>query len=273
MQYADFLRKFFPGSELDVEDLLFLESFQIAYLPDRVPQKEFSTLLREYPFVHRFLISKYPPIKTSIDKILAQNAEINDPTLIQAHCDNALWEIADLVIYNKHPELYDEKVPFPWEISEIIAPESLQGQVVADVGAGSGMLSFLLAKYAKTVYAIEPITSFRQFIREKARTQKYNNIYTVDGFLNAIPFPEDSFDILFTSNAIGWSLEEELQEIERVVKPNGQAIHIMRMSEKETENPLHQRLVSSDWNYKWFRFESEGDQKLKYTKVMDHPFD
>ena len=52
---------------------------------------------------------------------------------------------------------------------------SAKGKVVADVGAGSGMLAFLLAKYAKTVYAIEPVTSFRNFIREKANKEQCSN--------------------------------------------------------------------------------------------------
>jgi len=263
------LKALFQGIPLNVEDLLFLETFQIKYLPDRVLQKEFATLLREYPFIHRFLVLKYPPIKEFINRIHQQNVEIKDQDLIREDCDRSLWEIADLIIYKKHPEIYNDKVPFLWEISEIIPPEQLKGKVVADVGAGSGMLSFLLAKYAKTVFAIEPIASFRQFIRKKARTHKYNNVYAMDGFLNSIPLPEDSFDILFTSNAIGWDLEEELQEIERVVKPTGKAIHIMRTSENESENPIHQRLISSDWKYEYFSYESENDHKLKYIKIIE----
>ncbi len=268
MQYADFLRKLFPDIELDVEDLLFLESFQIKYLPDRVPQKEFSTLLREYPFVKRFLISKHPPIKDFINGIFKENKKISNKNLIKKHCDKLIWEIADLIVYNKRPETYDEKVNFTWDISEIIPIEALKEKVVADVGAGSGMLAFLLAKYARTVYAIEPITSFRNFIREKANNEKCNNIYTIDGFLDSIPFPENSFDILFTSNAIGWNLEKELQEIERVVKPDGQAIHIMRVSDNESENSFHKRLISSDWNYDFYKYHDVGGLKLKYTKIM-----
>ena len=269
MKYYSMLKQLFDGMELNPEDLLHLESFQIQYLPDRVPQKEFATFMREYPFIHRFLISKYPPMKEFISTILAQNAEINDQTLIREDCDKALWEIADLILYNKHPEIYDDKVQFSWEISEIVPPESLKGRVVADVGAGSGILSFLLSKYAKIVYAIEPITSFRQFIRRKAHTEEYKNVYTLDGFLHSIPFPENSFDILFTSNAMGWNLEEELHEIERVVKPGGKVIHIMRTSEEEFENPLHKRLISPDWNYEWFSHPGENDYKLKYSKTMN----
>ena len=268
MKYYSMLKQLFDGIELNAEDLLQLESFQIQYLPDRVPQKEFSTLLREYPFIKRFLISKHPPISGFINGILKKNEKIKNSDLINEHCDKLIWEIADLIVYNKQPEIYDEKVNFTWDISEIIPIELLKEKTVADVGAGSGMLAFLLAKYARTVYAIEPIVSFRNFIREKANKERCSNIYAIDGFLDSIPFPENSFDILFTSNAIGWNLEKELQEIERVVKPNGQAIHIMRVSENETENPVHNRLISSDWNYDFYKYQDADGLKFKYIKSV-----
>ena len=178
-----------------------------------------------------------------------------------------LWEIADLIVYNKYPKVYDEKVPFTWSIDEIIAKQSLAGKVVADVGAGSGMLAFLLAKYAEMVYAIEPISSFRIFIRQKAIKDDCRNVYSVDGFLDSIPFPDNSFDILFTSNAIGWSIENELREIERVVKPNGQAVHIMRVKNLD-ENPVHEILISKEWNYTFGKILDENGLKLKYFKTI-----
>jgi ubiquinone/menaquinone biosynthesis C-methylase UbiE len=179
-----------------------------------------------------------------------------------------LWEIADLIVYNKNPEIYDDKAKFNWNIDEIISKETLAGKVVADVGAGSGMLAFLLSHYAETVYAIEPLSSFRTFIRQKAIKDNCRNIYTVDGFLEAVPFPGDFFDILFTSNAIGWNIERELEEIERVVKPHGQAIHLMRINKNVTENPVHERLVSSEWNYAMIKIQDTDGMKLKYFKTI-----
>ncbi len=266
--YYSMLKKLFDGIEINPCDLFLLESFQIQYLPDRVPHREFATLIKNFPAIEQFLILKHPPVKNFITDILKEHELINDKNLIDNHCDKALWEIADLIVYNKYPELYDHKVHFPWTISEIISVESLEGKVVADVGAGSGMLSFLLAKYADTVYAIEPIINFRNYIKDKARKIKCNNIYTIDGFLDSIPFPENSLDMLFTSNAIGWNIDNELQEIERVVKPGGQAIHIMRVSEDESENTFHEKLVSSDWKYNFDKFQDTNILKLKYSKSI-----
>lgn len=268
MKYSKMLRELFSDISLSVEDLLLLESFQVNYLPERVPQKEFAALIRKYPFTRNFLISKNPSVENFINSVLKANQEINDESLIKEYCDELLWEIADLIVYNKFPEIYDEKTKFTWNIDEIITKQSLEGKVVADVGAGSGMLAFQLAQYAKIVYAIEPIPSFRTFIKQKALMVNCRNIYAVDGFLESIPLPDNTFDILFTSNAIGWNIKKELPEIERVVKPNGQAIHIMRVNENVTDNPVHEKLISGEWNYKFSKTAYENGLKLKYYKTI-----
>ncbi len=268
MKYSKMLRELFSGISLQVEDLFLLESFQIKYLPDRVPKKEFAVMLRKYPYIQRFLILKYPLIKSFIDTVLNENRETGDENEIDDCCNELLWEIADLIVYNKYPAIYDDRVEFNWDIKEIIPENSLEGKVVADVGAGSGMLAFLLAQYVKTVYAIEPIPGFREFIRAKAMKEKYGNIYVMEGFLDLIPLPENSLDILFTSNAIGWNPEKELHEIERVVKPGGKAVHIMRVNEDVTDNPIHNTLISSEWKYDFYQYKSTTGQRMKYIKTL-----
>lgn len=268
MRYSKILREHFDGINLVAEDLLLLESFQVKYLPERVPPKEFATLIRAYPFIRNNLVSKNPSIGDFITTVLKENEIIEDKNLKKKHIDELLWEIADLIVYNKFPETYDEKAKFNWNIDEIISKQSLAEKVVADVGAGSGMLAFLLSQYAETIYAIEPLSSFRTFIKQKAIKDNCRNVYAVDGFLDAIPFPGDFFDILFTSNAIGWNIERELEEIERVVKSNGQAIHLMRINKDVTENPVHEKLVSDDWKYAFSKTQDTDSFKLKYIKTI-----
>jgi hypothetical protein len=50
------------------------------------------------------------------------------------------------------------------------------------------------------------------------------------------------------ANAIGWNLEAELREIERILKPIGCAIHLFK-ADTEVDATLHDVLVSSEWNY------------------------
>ena len=268
MRYSKTLKKLFAGITLNVDDILLLETFQIKNLPDRVPKKEFSALLRANPVIHRYLILKYPPIGVFISTILKENKPISNKSTIDEYCQELLWEIAELIVYNKHPEIYDVKVEFTWDLSKIISTKSIEGKVVIDAGAGTGRLAFHAAQFAYTVFAVEPVASFRRFMKDKAHKEKVKNLYVTDGFLDSIPLPDNSADVLMTSNAIGWNLEDELREIERVLKPNACAIHLLRNPDAKAENPLHDFLTSPDWNYSYTRYNDKNGLKLKYYKTI-----
>jgi len=104
---------------------------------------------------------------------------------------------------------------------------------------------------------------------EKAKKKNVNNLFVVDGFLDSIPLPDNSANILMTSNAIGWNLEDELKEIERVIMSNGFAIHLIRNLDANAENPFHNILVSPEWEYTFTQTKSNDLLKLKYSKTID----
>jgi ubiquinone/menaquinone biosynthesis C-methylase UbiE len=105
-------------------------------------------------------------------------------------------------------------------------------------------------------------------MRQKAARNGITNLFVLDGILESIQLPENSLDMLFTSNAIGWSIERELQEIERIVKQNGMACHMIRMQDKLDERPVHETLVSDTWKYKFSVTPDENFIKAKYEKTM-----
>jgi SAM-dependent methyltransferase len=121
---------------------------------------------------------------------------------------------------------------------------------------------------AKTVFAVEPATSLRQFIKEKSLAEKTNNIFVIDGFLSSIPLPENTADVLITSQAIGWNLEDELKEIERVVKPGGYAIHLLSYPDTETNSDLHDYLTNAQWKYTYSSHNDNDGIKQKYWKII-----
>ena len=143
MGYSESLKRLFPGITLEAEDLFSLEDFQIKYLPDRVPEKEFSVLLRAHPAIHRFLEIKYPPIAIFINRILSENQPAENDETTEESCQELLWEIADLIIYDKYPDVYDAQSGITWNISEITSITSLEGKTVLDAGAGTGRLAFM----------------------------------------------------------------------------------------------------------------------------------
>ncbi len=58
----------------------------------------------------------------------------------------------------------------------------------------------------------------------------------------------------------------QLEEIERVVKPNGYAIHLLTSPTKSETEPIHQTLTSLKWNYQFKEVDSNGEVKSKYWK-------
>ena len=95
-----------------------------------------------------------------------------------------------------------------------------------------------------------------------------DNLFVMDGTLDSIPLPNRSLDALITSNAIGWNLDEELKEIERVVKPGGHAIHLLQSNEK-LASPFHETLTSPPWNYTCIHDGNEEKMKLRYFKSLN----
>jgi ubiquinone/menaquinone biosynthesis C-methylase UbiE len=63
-------------------------------------------------------------------------------------------------------------------------------------------------------------------MRQRAAELSFDNVDVLDGLLRAIPLPADTADALLSCQAIGWELQEELPEIERVMKPGGIAVHL-----------------------------------------------
>jgi len=159
------------------------------------------------------------------------------------------------------------KTRIHWDISEITSLASLEGKTVADIGAGSGRISFLVAPLAHTVYAVEPLSSFRNYRKEKAAKMEMHHLFVMDGTLDSIPLPESSVDLLITSNAIGWNLSGELKEIERVVRPGGTAIHLLH-TEEQAENLCHEILISAPWNYHCIQHAMDQRIKIKYYKLI-----
>jgi SAM-dependent methyltransferase len=268
MSQYNLFKETFTGVSLEIEDLYLLESFQIEYFRGLIPEPELAGVLRANPPIKRFLVKKCPSINDFIDKIMSQNAAVTDEEKLAAYTDKVLWTIADLLIYNKCPEVYD-KLPFhDWDFREVTIITPLNGKTVIDGGAGTGRVTVEAARTAGQVYAVEPVGRLRRFIREKALEAYRNNIFVLEGFLHAIPLPDNFADILITSHALGWQLENELREFERVVKKGGYIIHCPGTAEVAEEEDQHYRLTSPDWGYEYSRYHETDGWKRKYWKQL-----
>ena len=219
------LRELFAGADLHIGDLYLLESFQIEYLPGWVPERELALVLWAHPSIDFFLRTKSPAVSQFLDATKAGHPPAADRSDLARAEDVVVWTIADLIVYNKCPELYDGLEFHGWDFAEVTSITPLVGKVVVEVGAGTGRLALEAAATADTVFAVEPVARLRQFIREKAVQQGLCNVHVLDGLGHAIPLPDGFADVVITSHALGWRLEEELEEFERVAMTGGYIIH------------------------------------------------
>jgi ubiquinone/menaquinone biosynthesis C-methylase UbiE len=260
-------KQFFKGVSLELEDLYLLESFQINMLPG-IADAELAVVLQAHPSIKRFLVIKCPAVAENIESILGKYAPAkNEKELAKAE-DKLVWSIADWLVYSKCPEAYDNLDFHNWDFREVTVITPLEGKVVIDGGAGTGRVTLEAARIAGRVYAVEPVTRLRQFIKDKAYEAGLQNIFVMDGFLHDIPLPANTADVLITSHALGWHLEKELKDFERVVKRGGYIIHCPGTAEIPGEEAQHYRLVSPDWGYDYSRYEESDGWKRKYWKRL-----
>jgi len=267
MPYETELRKLFRGVDLRVEDLLLLEAFQIGYLEERAPARELAAVLLEHPDIKYFLINKSPSTKDFFECVIDQFGPADSKKELLRCCDTLVWELAELLIYNRHPDIYDSRIILGWNINDILSVTSIRDKVVIDAGAGSGRVAFKTVGDASMVFAVEPCASLRNFIIEKGIKRNVSNLFVVDGFLHLIPLPNGFADVLITSNAIGWNLDDELNEIERVVKPGGYAIHL-GASSPDMDDPFREYLTKPEWQYAYSEYKNNESLIRKYWKQI-----
>jgi hypothetical protein len=265
MTSAQVFQRMFRDATLETDDLFLLESFQIALLPGWVPEKELGVVLAARPQIARFLIARCPSIGSCVETLIEKHGRTAPAEEVAACGDEVVWTIADLIVYNKCPEVYD-RLPFhDWDFSEVTSLVDLAGKTVIDCGAGTGRVALEAAEMAGLVFAVEPVSRLRQFIRTKAQSVGLRNLYVVDGFGDHLPFPDSFADVIITSHALGWRLEGELAEFERVVRRPGVIVHCPGTAVR-VEVEQHEVLVAPPWAYDYAEYDEADGRKRKYWK-------
>lgn len=92
--------------------------------------------------------------------------------------------------------------------------------LVADIGCGTGLSTFLWNDVADRVIGIEPNPDMLgKAIDKLSRLEEPQSITFVQGYSNQLPLASDSVDIVTCSQSFHWmDPESTLQEISRVLK-------------------------------------------------------
>jgi SAM-dependent methyltransferase len=258
-------REWMDVSHLSFNTILLLEQVQLNWLPGWLPEKELRIALKANPVVEWYFRHKCPSTNEWLDRVMAIDPDAdNTPDEIRQAEAEIIASMTDLIVYVVDPSVYDAQPFLKWDENELLSLANFAGKSVIDIGAGTGKLTFLVADQASVVFAMEPVTNLRNFIKKKALARNIRNVYPVDGLITEIPFPPNFADITMAGHVFGEYLEIEYQELCRVTKPGGTII--LCPGNNDLDNETHKFLVSRE--FAWSRFEEPRDGfKRKYWLI------
>ena len=134
---------------------------------------------------------------------------------------------------NIQAEKFNQKASNPKNKPDtIIEVVSLrEGQSIADIGAGGGYFSLRFAEIVGEngcVYAVDTNHKFIEFINQRAKEHKLNNIYPILTREDKLDLPEKSLDVIFMRN-VTHHLSNRTQyfiKLKQFLKPDGKIIII-----------------------------------------------
>jgi ubiquinone/menaquinone biosynthesis C-methylase UbiE len=145
--------------------------------------------------------------------------------------------------YDRFRERYDPAVLLPRLRSWCgLTPDWL----VADIGAGTGMLADVFLENGNRVLAVEPNSDMR-FACEQLHGCM-NRLRIIEGAAEATTLPPDSVDLVCVGRAFHWfDVDRAMDEFRRILKPDGWFVSIAfgRSQDGRPENVAIEALLQS----------------------------
>lgn len=251
---------------LSFNNLLLLEREQLSWFPGWLNENELGLALLANPVVAWYLRHKCPELGKWVEGVLQRtrsNTTLNPERLRQAEL-HILNQINDLLVYAVDPSIYDAQPFLAWDSEELRSLAHWQEKLVVDIGAGTGRLAFVAAEAgAWVVFAVEPVSNLRAYIRKKAAEKNIRNIFPVDGLITRLPFPDNYVDITMGGHVFGDMPQAEYDEMMRVTKVGGKII--LCPGSGKSEDKAHEFLLANGFEWAWFEEPGDGP-KRKYWK-------
>ena len=150
---------------------------------------------------------------------------------------------------------------------------------IADLGAGEGVFSQLLARRAKSVHCIDNSPRMVEVGIQLAKEHGFDNLFYKLGDIEAVPLEDESVDLVLLSQALHHAQHpnKAIDESQRILRKGGQIIILDLMQhqfEKARELYADQWLGFSHNNlYRWLRdahFENIAVETV--TKETQEPY-
>jgi ubiquinone/menaquinone biosynthesis C-methylase UbiE len=117
---------------------------------------------------------------------------------------------------------------------------------VADIGAGTGILTRHFIGKAQKIYAVEPNLELRQILTKDL--EKFPSILVVDGSAEDTKLPEHSVDVITVAQAIHWfDPEPARQEMMRILKEEGWLVLVRNYGTNKEKYEAIRRLMTEEY--------------------------
>lgn len=140
-----------------------------------------------------------------------------------------------------------------WSALASTLAAGFRGQRVADLGAGEGILTLMLAKFAAHVTAVDASPAMLRQVQERAEgVGNGDRVKLVEGDLESLPLEDVSCDTVFLSQALHHAARpaEAIREAARILKPDGLLI-VLDLARHD------QDWVREEWADQWLGFSEE----------------
>jgi ubiquinone/menaquinone biosynthesis C-methylase UbiE len=167
-------------------------------------------------------------------------------------------------LFSGKAESYSKSRPsYPKAAIDYICSLVDNDAVFADIGAGTGKFSFLIAERDYEIYAVEPNDDMRKELNHTLAS--FKNAYIKKGTDVNTELQANSVDIITVAQALHWfDLTKFRAECERILKPGGKIITIYNIN-PEGSSPLLSKKSTAEFyiNPKIVEFENP----IYYTKA------
>jgi ubiquinone/menaquinone biosynthesis C-methylase UbiE len=153
------------------------------------------------------------------------------------------------IVFSRKAEKYAK---FRWDyaasaIETIISITQISiNSTIADIGAGTGILTKHFIDRAQTIYAIEPNIELRQILTRELGTLP--PVLVMDSCAEATTLPDESVDVITVAQAIHWFHPEPARkEMMRILKDDGWLVLIRNNGADTESNKAVQSLMTEEY--------------------------
>lgn len=126
------------------------------------------------------------------------------------------------------------------------------GEIVADIGAGTGLLTLPAAAAAQQVWAVDISARMCAYLSTKARSAEHRNVETVVASAVSLPLVSGSVDVAISNYCLHHLCHEEkltaLAELHRVLRPGGRLVLADMMFTVSLTDARDRELIKSKVN-------------------------